>query len=70
MKTGGTSLYQTNKAMETPTQICFKEHGIMKEIKAVVSFLKREQNKEILYTRCGMRIELDQLESINGIRFS
>lgn len=56
--------------METPTQICFKEHGIIKEIKAVVSFLKREQNKEILYTRCGMRIELDQLESINGIRFS
>lgn len=56
--------------METPTQICFTDNGILKEIKAVIAMLRREQNKEILYTRCGMRIELDQLESINGIRFS
>lgn len=56
--------------METTKRICFLENGILKEIRAVISYLKREQEKEILYTRCGKRIELDQLESINGIRFS
>ena len=56
--------------MSAPKQIRFYDNGIVKELMTVISFLKRENNGEFLYTQCGQRISLEQLESINGIRFS
>ncbi|MFN6378218.1 MAG: hypothetical protein ACK4WD_03020 [Flavobacteriales bacterium] len=56
--------------MSAPKQIRFYDNGIVKELMTVISFLKRENNGEYLYTQCGQRISLEQLESINGIRFS
>jgi hypothetical protein len=56
--------------MTAPKHIRFYDNGIVKEMMTVISFLKRENNGEYLYTECGQRISLEQLESINGIRFS
>ncbi|MEZ4799232.1 MAG: hypothetical protein R2809_05510 [Flavobacteriales bacterium] len=56
--------------MNALSNIRFYENGIIKEAIAAIHALKKERDQEILYTRCGLKINLDQLESINGIRFS
>ena len=56
--------------MNTQSAIKFYENGMLKEIWAAVQILKKEKDQEILYTNCGLKINLEHLESINGIRFS
>jgi len=62
--------HQKSKEMNTQSAIKFYENGMLKEIWAAVQILKKEKDQEILYTNCGLKINLEQLESINGIRFS
>lgn len=56
--------------MNSLANIRFYQNGIVQEAMAAIQSLKKEKDQEILYTRCGLKINLDQLESINGIRFS
>lgn len=56
--------------MNSPANIRFYQNGIVREAWAAIQTLKKEKGEEILYTHCGLKINLDQLESINGIRFS
>ncbi len=50
--------------------IRFSKNGVVNEIISAIRQLKKENNQEVLYTQCGERILLDELESIDGIRFS
>lgn len=62
--------HQKHLQMNALANIRFYENGMIKEAIAAIQALKKERDQEILYTRCGLKINLDQLESINGIRFS
>jgi hypothetical protein len=56
--------------MDTNFNIRFQQEGLVTEIISSIRLLKRENNREILYTNCGLRIDLDHVESINGVYFS
>ena len=50
--------------------LTFLENGIVHEIKSHVAKLQRENNTEVLYTREGLRIPLENLLSINGLAWT
>lgn len=43
--------------------------GIIREISSSVNKLKKEANAEVLYTSDGHRILLEDLVSMNGVRW-
>jgi hypothetical protein len=56
--------------MGTNFNIRFNQEGLVTEIISSIRLLKKENNREVIYTGCGLRIDLDHVESINGIYFS
>ena len=51
----------------TSSTLQFAEGGIIKEICARISQLKKEGSNELLITDCGKAINLRDLVSINGV---
>jgi hypothetical protein len=45
----------------------FFDNGMMHEIQSRIAKLERENNLEVLYTRDGFRIPLENLISIDGL---
>lgn len=62
--------HQKSMEMNRANIIRFYKNGVVNEIISAIRQLKKENNQEVLYTQCGERILLDELESIDGIRFS
>jgi hypothetical protein len=52
------------------TIIQISEGGLVKEFIAAIQFLKKEQGTEIMYTSDGQRIHMDDVISVNGVRFN
>ena len=52
------------------TIIQISEGGMVKEFITAIQFLKKEKGAEVMYTSDGQRIQIDDVISVNGVRFN